>query len=30
MSYETIRYERDGRVAVLTYNRPSETRLAAR
>jgi enoyl-CoA hydratase/carnithine racemase len=24
MSYETIRYERDGRVAVLTYNRPEQ------
>jgi enoyl-CoA hydratase/carnithine racemase len=30
MSYETIRYERDGRVAVLTYNRPEQRNAISR
>jgi enoyl-CoA hydratase len=30
MSYVTIRYERDGRVAVLTYNRPEQRNAISR
>jgi enoyl-CoA hydratase len=30
MSYETIRYERDGRVAVLTYDRPEQRNAVSR
>ena len=30
MSYETTRYERDGRVAVLTYNRPEQRNAISR
>jgi len=30
MSYETIRYERDGHVAVLTYNRPAQRNAVSR
>src|SRR6266508_253646 len=30
MSYETIRYERDGHVAVLTYDRPGQRNAVSR
>jgi enoyl-CoA hydratase/carnithine racemase len=30
MSYETIRYERDGRVAILTYDRPEQRNAVSR
>jgi enoyl-CoA hydratase len=30
MSYETIRYERDGNVAILTYNRPQQRNAVSR
>lgn len=30
MSYETIRYERDGHVAILTYNRPAQRNAVSR